>query len=220
MITVSISQNLKRCCPQLALGIINCDICNSKTNDEMWQEIAIATQKIKETYSLENIKTQSQILATREAYKRTGKDPNRYRPSAEALYRRILRNIPLYRISAAVDLINLLSIETGFSIGGFDTNMVQGSVCAGIGETDESIDAIGRGQLNITGLPVLRDAIGVIGTPTSDVVRTSLQMDTKKLFININAYNGKTALLPAMQRAIELLEKYLFAKKMETCVVE
>jgi len=68
---------------------------------------------------LEDIKKQPVIAATREAYKRCGKDPGRYRPSAEALRRRLMRGIALYQIDTLVDLINLVSLRTGHSIGGF-----------------------------------------------------------------------------------------------------
>lgn len=219
MIQVSISQNLKQHCPDLSFGIIHCNIKNGESNAELWEEIEKASQHLKGQYTLENIKQQPQIFATRAIYKKAGKDPNRYRPSAEALCRRILRDLPLYRISMAVDVINLLSIETGFSIGGFDADKVLGSVNADIGIANEPFEAIGRGELNIEGLPILRDEIGAIGTPTSDVVRTSLQLHSKKLYMHINSYTGKTSLAPAMKRAIGLVEKYLFATDIESNII-
>ena len=81
------------------------------------------------------------------------KDPNRYRPAGEALSRRILKGQPLYRIDTLVDLINLLSLKTGYSIGGFDDEQIKGDLVLGIGVADEKFAAIGRGQLNIEGLP-------------------------------------------------------------------
>ena len=63
-----------------------------------------------------------------QAYKRLGKDPNRYRPSAEALRRRILRGLPLYKIDTLVDIVNLVSIRSGYSIGGFDADKIVGGL--------------------------------------------------------------------------------------------
>lgn len=84
--------------------------------------------------------------ATREAYKRCGKDPGRYRPSAEALRRRLMRGIPLYQIDTLVDLINLVSLRTGHSIGGFDADKIQGNrLELGIGKAEEPFEGIGRG---------------------------------------------------------------------------
>ena len=107
---------------------------------------------------MEDIKLQPAIAATREAYKRCGKDPGRYRPSAEALRRRLMRGIPLYQIDTLVDLINLVSLRTGYSIGGFDADKIQGKTLElGIGKSGEPFEGIGRGILNIEGLPVYRD---------------------------------------------------------------
>ena len=72
-----------------------------------------------------------------------------------------------------MDLINLVSLKTRYSIGGFDADKVEGDVMLGVGKADEKFEAIGRGMLNIEGLPVYRDDIGAIGTPTSDEERTS-----------------------------------------------
>lgn len=92
----------------------------------------------------------------RQAYKRLGKDPNRYRPSSEALRRRILRELPLYKVDTLVDLINLVSIRSGYSIGGFDADKIAGgSLVLGVGREGEIYHGIGRGELNIAGLACL-----------------------------------------------------------------
>jgi hypothetical protein len=110
--------------------------------------------------ALEDINKRIAIAATRRVYKALGKDPNRYRPSAEALCRRIVRDIPVYRVSLLVDIINLVSIRSGFSIGGFDLTKIQGDLRLGVGTAEDEFEAIGRGLLNIEGLPVYRDAVG------------------------------------------------------------
>ncbi|MDR0364754.1 MAG: hypothetical protein LBH92_07045 [Bacteroidales bacterium] len=219
MLKVSISEELKEKCPELALGIICCDITNTAHNENLWIEIEREIVILKNSFTLENIKTKPEIAATRNAYKTTGKDPNRYRPSAEALCRRILRNMELYQISTAVDLINLISIASGFSIGGFDADVVEGDVVAAIGMENEPFEAIGRGALNIGGMPVLRDATGAIGTPTSDVVRTSLRLESKRLYMNINAYRGRKSLFSTMDAAISCLKTYLCAENIESTII-
>lgn len=219
MISVSISPELKNRCPQLALGVISCEITNTLHNEALWNEIEQELAKLRKHYTLENLKQQPEIAATRNAYKATGKDPNRYRPSAEALCRRVLREMELYKISTVVDLINLVSIRTGFSIGGFDAGLIRGDVVAGIGMADEPFEAIGRGDLNIEGLPALRDNVGIIGTPTSDCVRTSLRLDSRLLLMNINAYRGKESLFPTMNEVVLLLKSYLCATNIETRVI-
>ena len=149
------------------------------------------------------------IAATREAYKRCGKDPGRYRPSAEALRRRLMRGIALYQIDTLVDLINLVSLRTGHSIGGFDADKIAGTgLELGIGKMNEPFEGIGRGVLNIEGLPVYRDAVGGIGTPTSDNERTKMGLETTHILAIVNGYNGKEGLQEAAEMIQTLLKKY------------
>lgn len=188
---------------------------NSPSDEELWAAIAREEEEVRRSMRIEDVNKWRPIQATRQAYKRLGKDPNRYRPSAEALRRRILRGLPLYRIDTLVDIINLVSIRSGFSIGGFDAEKIEGALCLGVGEADERYEAIGRGLLNIEGLPVYRDAIGGIGTPTSDEERTKIDINTTRLLLIINGYSGSEGLLEAAQDAGQLLRQYLAATQIE-----
>ena len=199
-------------------GVITASVANSAYNEGLWHEIDDLTEKIRATYSVADIKLLPTILATRNAYKIAGKDPNRYRPSAEALMRRVINGNDLYKISTLVDLINLVSLKTGYSIGGFDNDKIVGIPTLGIGEEDEKFEGIGRGLLNIAGLPVYRDKVGGIGTPTSDEVRTSITSDTQNIFIIINAYSGIEGLQETIDYTIELLKKYADATNVESAI--
>ncbi|MDR3652259.1 MAG: phenylalanine--tRNA ligase beta subunit-related protein [Paludibacter sp.] len=205
---IEISSKIREICPQLVLAIITCKVKNSETRINLWYEMETETQRIKSTYSLEEINKRTEIAATRKAYKALGKDPNRYRPSAEALCRRIVRGIPIYKVSILVDIINLVSIRSGFSIGGFDLEKIQGNIELGIGTNEDEFEAIGRGLLNVEGLPLYRDQVGGIGTPTSDNERTKISETTTNLLMIINGYNGKTGLQAAVNHTIELLDNY------------
>ena len=124
--------------------------------------------------------------------------------------------IPLYQIDTLVDLINLVSIRYGYSIGGFDADKFEGdTLTLGIGKADEPYEGIGRGMLNIEGMPVYRDAIGGVGTPTSDHERTKLGLDTTHLLTIINGYSGKEGLQEAAGYMIELLKEFASAEDVE-----
>ena len=167
-------------------------------------------------YTTDSIKDMTTIHATREAYKKCGKDPSRYRPSGEALCRRILRGLALYQIDTLVDLINLVSIRFGYSIGGFDADKIVGdTLILGIGKAGEPYEGIGRGELNIEGMPVYRDAAGGIGTPTSDNERTKLELGTTHLLTIINGYSGKEGLRDAADYMVELLKEFASAEDIE-----
>ncbi|MDD3509468.1 MAG: phenylalanine--tRNA ligase beta subunit-related protein, partial [Parabacteroides sp.] len=121
---ISVSEQIYQACPRLRLGIIFCDVVNTPSDEALWEEIAAEEESLRLSMRMEEIARRIPIYETRQAYKKLGKDPNRYRPSAEALCRRILKGYPLYKIDTLVDLINLVSIRTGYSIGGFDAGKI------------------------------------------------------------------------------------------------
>lgn len=193
---------------------VEADVVNGPTCDELWERIETALARIKATTPMEQVRLRPAIDGIRRAYKACGKDPNRYRPSSEALCRRAVKGLDLYRTLTVIDLINLVSIESGHSIGGFDADKVVGdTIVLGVGRPGEPYEAIGRGPLNIEGLPVYRDAVGGIGTPTSDNERTKLTPDTRRLLMTVNLYApGEIDRAQVEKLVIELLEKYAFAK--------
>lgn len=215
---IEVSEEIRKACPQFAGAAIRATVQNTAYSEELWKTIDAFMVQYREQYTTDSIKEMETIRATREAYKKCGKDPSRYRPSGEALCRRILRGLPLYQIDTLVDLINLVSIRYGYSIGGFDADKIAGDrLVLGIGKEQEPYEGIGRGPLNIEGMPVYRDAVGGIGTPTSDHERTKLDLHTTHLLTIINGYNGREGLEDAVVYMRELLEHYAAATELEVC---
>ena len=209
---ITINKEIYQVSPDFVISAIECDVTNSLHHNDLWDDIESFCEDFKTTTQMEEINKRPAIYATREAYKKLGKDPNRYRPSAEALCRRILKDMPLYKINTLVDLINLVSLKTGYSIGGFDADKIQGNTELGVGTSDDVFEGIGRGLLNIEGLPVYRDEKGGIGTPTSDEERTKLSVETTRLLMIINGYSGEKGIKEATEYAVALLKKYADAK--------
>jgi DNA/RNA-binding domain of Phe-tRNA-synthetase-like protein len=217
---IIISDEIQKICPLLTLGIVQAKVTNSPTSQLLSDEMASLETGFRQDYTLDQLNKRPAILATRLAYKALGKEPGRYRPSAEALCRRILREIPLNRVDTLVDIINIVSVKTGFSIGAFDMSKIEGEkLTLGVGKAGEDFEAIGRGQLNIEGLPVYRDAVGGIGTPTSDNERTKITATTQQLLVIINGYSGEEGLQDAIDLSVALLEKYADAKEIQTTIL-
>ena len=213
---IIVSEEIKSACPQFAGIAVAATVKNTSYSEALWQKIDEFTVRYREMYTTDSIKDMVTIHATREAYKKCGKDPSRYRPSSEALCRRILRGIPLYQIDTLVDLINLVSIRYGYSIGGFDSDKFEGdTLTLGIGKAGEPYEGIGRGTLNIEGMPVYRDAVGGVGTPTSDNERTKLGLETTHLLTIINGYSGKEGLREAADYMVELMKEFASAEDVE-----
>lgn len=200
--------------PGLKLILVEADVTNGPTPDGLWTEIETEGERLRDLYPIDRIRHRNAIDATRAAYKACGKDPNRYRPSAEALCRRMVKGVDLYRTLTVIDLINLVSMRTGHSIGGFDADKIAGdSLTMGVGAAGEPYEAIGRGELNIEGLPVWRDEVGGVGTPTSDNDRTKLEPTTARVVMTVNMFGpGDISPDETEQLISRLLTEYAGAK--------
>lgn len=175
--------------PDYRMILVEADVVNGETPQRLTDELSRLADSMSAVMELPDINRRPAIAATRAAYKRFGKDPNRYRPSQEQMSRRILKGLGLYKVNALADLGNLLSLKSGNSLGVFDRKKIAGdTLTLGVGREGEDYVCIGRGRLNVAGLPIIRDAVGGIGTPTSDHERTSVDMSTNCIVITINCY--------------------------------
>lgn len=216
---IIIGDEIRNVCPGYRMVKLEATVVNAETPAELTSEIERFAESMSQLMEIPDINKRPGIAATRAVYKACGKEPNRYRPSAEALCRRMVKGMELYRLTALVDLINLLSVRSGYSIGGLDADKIEGdSLTLGVGRAGEDFEAIGRGQLNIEGLPVYRDARGGVGTPTSDNDRTKLTPDTRRLLMTINLYGIEMPEQQTVELACGLLREYAGATniKVET----
>jgi len=191
----------------------------SEENAELWREIEAVCGTIGHSGELAEVGSHPAIRASRIAYRLCGKDPARYRLSSEALMRRVVKGHQLYRINNVVDLVNLISLKSGMSIGGYDVEKISGNVIFDIGQKDEPYEAIGRGDLNIASLPVFRDSVSSFGSPTSDSVRTSVTGSTKRFLMIIVGFSGDICTSETVDLSLSLLKKYAKADNIEMVLV-
>ncbi len=221
MKTLVVSDEIRAKAPALRVLQIEAEIENPDTPEALWAEMEALAADVHGRYAMEMVNKRPAIAATRTAYKACGKEPNRYRPSSEALMRRMVKGLELYRTAAVIDLINLLSVACGHSIGGFDADRIDGdTVTLGIGREGEPYEAIGRGPLNIAGMPVWRDNTGGIGTPTSDNERTKLSPSTRRLLMIVNMYGDEMPVADIEALARRLLVTYASAKNIQTRLLD
>lgn len=207
---IIVSEEIESVYPTFVGACVEANVVNTPYCQELWEEIHALGEKYKETLTTESLKEMSGIAATRKVYRACGKDPSRYRPASEALIRRMLQGKELYQRDTLVDLVNLASIAYGYSIGGFDADKFEGdTLTLGVGKAGEPYEGIGRGMINIEGLPVYRDKTGGVGTPTSDNERTKMSIDTTHLVVLINGYDGdEQHVRENTEYIIQLLKKY------------
>ena len=204
---ITINQNIKDITPDFEVAVLTCDV---KVYDNPDVSILIDNieKSIYDNFDITDIVNLPIIIDGRNAYKKYGKDPSRYRLAVESLYRRLSKGNSLYRINNVVDLGNILSIKTRKSVAVLDYDKIVGDVHIRLGRETDDYHGIGRGKINITNIPLYEDDLSPFGSVTSDTNRTMIQDDTQKILLFIISFSGKTNLLEEIQYAKDIYEKY------------
>ena len=208
---ISISKKVKNDVPNIKLGAVYAYVEYEKLNNDLWIEIEKEILRVSKI-PIDQVKNILQIASSREAYKAMGKEPARYRLSAEALHRRIINGKGIYQISNIVDVINLTSVITGYSIGGYDVSKISGDITFDLGKTGEDFEAIGRGKMNIESLPVFRDDPGAFGSPTSDSTRTMITEETNEILLIVINFGNHLAFENDLELISDLLQRFCSAE--------
>src|SRR3954451_15082692 len=108
----TIANDLLAACPEIHLGILTSSVRIEKSSDSLWNEVEHVSATARASLTGKVLQEDVEIQALREVYKTLGKDPSRYRGSAESLLRRLLQGKSLYRINNMVEINNTISVES------------------------------------------------------------------------------------------------------------
>lgn len=201
VLKITISEEFAKASVPVTLGLICCHLPTMPD-----------ANKIKDLF-LENVREAeacmadikpadlNEIAAARRAFKAMGKDPSRYRPSSEALYRRIATGKGLWQVNPIVDANNVLSLQTRWPVGAYDMTKISGEITFRTGKSDEPYEGIGRGPLNIEHLPVFSDTQGPFGAPMSDSERTKVTDLTGEVLSIIIAFEKDVPMQDLLDKA-------------------
>ncbi|KRN29554.1 hypothetical protein IV38_GL000440 [Lactobacillus selangorensis] len=201
---------------EISLGITQFTFHNQANDTTFWQaELNPLLADIQAHDSLETIRSNPAIQATKQLYKRLGKDPARFRPSSDSLWRRVVKGKGLYQINALVDLNNLLSLQFKLPIGSYDRLQIGDTVTLSVGQTGETYAGIGKKAVNLEHLLVLRDQDGPFGSPTSDSTRAMITPETTQAALVIYMFDVTAAQAQQMQsETATILNQYLQPSKL------
>lgn len=206
---VTIAPAIASACPDYKMLLLTADVVNGPTPEELTAAINRYGESVIALFEMPDIARRPGIAATRAIYKALGKEPNRYRPSQEQMMRRFLKGQGLYTVSALVDTGNLLSLMSGYSVGVFDADKIVGDTLRiDVGRAGQPYEGIGRGPVNIEGLPVVCDADGPIGSPTTDNERTKTSLSTSRIAVTIHSFGSDMPLDTAADLASHLFTLY------------
>ncbi|HKF52913.1 MAG TPA: phenylalanine--tRNA ligase beta subunit-related protein [Candidatus Acidoferrales bacterium] len=177
--------------PGVRIGIVEADdVAVAAVNAELLAEIGQECSRLRKKFTVESLAEASAIVAVRAMFRGWGMDPSKYRPSSEALLRRVVQGKGLYNISNIVDLTNLGSIETAWPYGVYNREAISGEIALRLGAAGEKYEGIGRRVWHLEGRPVLADADGPFGSPISDSTRTQVRDGVSQVLTVIYAPAG------------------------------
>ncbi|HET7628902.1 MAG TPA: phenylalanine--tRNA ligase beta subunit-related protein [Bacillales bacterium] len=119
------------------------------------------------------------IAEWRNIFKKLGMDPSRYRPSSEALYRRLKKGDKLPDIHSAADLNNYWSIKYEIPLGIYDLDNIDGPVEIRIGTKQDAFEGLNGRPMNMEGKLLSADTRGAFGSPIVDSKRTMTTKNTR-----------------------------------------
>ncbi len=216
-----IDEAMKALWPPVRVGCMQYKVKVEKKNEEMWKylkkDIFKRTKDAVFDYGVNEIPN---IKEARAAYKVFGKDPSRYRVSSEALVRRIGQGKGLYEVNTVVDVNNLVSIESGFSVGSYDTSKIEDELVFRVGKAGETYKGIGKEEIKIDGLPVIADKNGAIGSSTSDSERAMITEKSSEVLTLIYSFSDNYDLEKALENGKRYMEKYAGAVEVESWIVQ
>jgi len=220
MLDMMIDLLLKRKHHESVLGCLTGKIRIGPSPAELQQALDDVCQQIRTTMQIPDIAKLQRIEDTRTAYKACGKDPVRYRNSCESMMRRCIHGKDLYHVNNAVDINNLVSLRTGFSLGLYDLAKLQGPLTWTVAPAGAHYDGIGRESLNIEFLPALSDDLGFFGNPTSDSSRSMISESTEDFLLCIFSFSGSNELDEILAEIQDLMTRYCDGRVMVRRIVE
>lgn len=218
--SVTIDADLRKKCPRTALGCLTARVKTEASPVALLAEMNQRELEIQELPFPRGVLESPQVEATRRAYKALGKDPARYRGSAEALLRRIVAGKGFPQINTVVDVINLVSVESRLPVGLYDAAHISGSVVFRAGLAGETYKGIGKYDLNLEGLPLFADDQGPHGSATSDSERTMVTAQTTGILAIIVSFAGHEGLDRWTRRMSDLLAEHAAAQNVDILIVQ
>jgi len=175
-----------------------------------------AVEKAREKLDLASLATQPTVAALRQLFRAAGCDPTRYRPSSEALIRRILKGAPLPAINSLVDLNNCLSLELAVPCCVMAEEAVGSPYVFRSGLPGESYESL-KGPFNLEGKPLLVDVHGPCDVPVTGSQRVKIQTDTRRAVLVAYLPAGEVSAAVAREQLERLLAAAPVARILGSC---
>jgi DNA/RNA-binding domain of Phe-tRNA-synthetase-like protein len=150
--------------------------------DKLSETARQVVEKVRGRMQLESLSSHPTVAALRRLFHAAGCDPTRYRPSSEALLRRLLKGEELPRINPLVDLNNCLSACLAVPCCVMAENSLDPPFVFRAGREGEIYESL-RGPFNLEGKPLLLDAHGPCDAPITGGQRVKVTEETGRAWL-------------------------------------
>lgn len=176
---IQISQKIKQLVNDFQLGVVHYQNIQVSESPQMLKgRLRLFQESLYFDYADKKITEIPAINEWRKLFKTIGTDPSRYRPSSEALYRRVQKQQYLDYVNSAVDLNNFLSLQYQIPLGIYDVKQIKGNVSIEIGTDQATYLAINGRDVSMAKKLVSVDENGPFGSPYVDSKRTAVSTST------------------------------------------
>lgn len=177
---VVISRALKEAVPDFKIGVIQYDdITVGATPQFLLGRIAFFHEEWLATNGEKPIGDLPGVKEWRRAFKAVGTDPSRYRPSHEALIRRLLKERTIPSVNSAVDVNNYFSIKYEMPMGIYDREALTPPVVIKIGDETDAYEGLNGREMNMAAKLVSADQSQAFGSPIVDSRRSMVTEATR-----------------------------------------
>ena len=156
---------------------------------------------------------------SRKLYRSYGIDPTKYRPSSEALWRRVKKGGSLPEVNPFVDITNFLSLKFQIPYGLYDIDKIKGDIELITGKDDMWYEGIRKDKVSLHGKIVLSDNIGPFGNPSSDSLRASTESTTKNLLQVVFFIAGDENIDSILSSSVEIYQQFFSISEVSPYIV-
>ncbi|SFG49276.1 B3/B4 domain-containing protein (DNA/RNA-binding domain of Phe-tRNA-synthetase) [Planifilum fulgidum] len=192
---VNLDSELRSQLPNLQLIVIRYEGCTvSRSPHPFRGRFELFLEHLRIEHSMEKIGGLQPIREWREAFRRLGSSPSRYRPSAEALLRRVLKGDTLPEVNSAVDVNNFFSLKYLLPFGIYDADALKGTITATVGKAGDGYPALNGREVSMENKLLLRDESGPFGSPYVDSARAAVTEKSSRLLqviFHLNTIEGE-----------------------------
>ena len=218
-IDVTIDEKLFETYPDIRLGLLQFKAEVKESDPAFWEYMDHDVQpQIKNAIAGKEWGDIPGVRGSRAAYKAFGRNPGRYRVSSEALLRRVRRGDELYHINSVVDVNNLISVESGLSVGSYDLAHTQGAIILRKAQNGEGYTGIGKDFLDMENMLVLADEKGIFGSSMSDSTRAMVTEQTKDVLVVIYCFEQDIDLPALLEKAKADFQRFADVQDIEAWI--